>query len=323
MDPTRMNVETLDPDVLEEACNRIVPRPDAEILVDTINNRAQGIRFHLAHTDDGWYRLGGVVDDDGNRVAQDLAAWAEAESAGDVMDLVTRFGESGYLATAVHGKTHYLIAPIGDGPLDFAQIEVEELKEVVERPLFEDGVIPDTLEDVIDPVHFAPAKPQVVRPARYLFKRITFFPDRADDMISEFRGDPRFRRFLDEWQTCEGSKNLRFCDHWVVRVVPYMDSTGNHQNEVRLLSTRTAAVATIRRTKPAEGPVLAELLRSIDSHAGFDMAWYFMMLVRNFLPYRLVQVVHEDQKNGGGVYGRIPTSDMKTLARWIEDPYHL
>lgn len=302
---------------LSSACGCILPQPGHAPLLRCIAQAFPKLRFSILPIADEWYRVGGVVTGDGQRVAESLDEWAEAESGGDVMALLARHGDAGYLATAVTGRTHYLVAAEGPGPMEFVQVEVDEVQEVLDRPLFDPERIPDTLEDVIDPMDGPRLEPRPLGPARYVFRKLTRWAGRIGELTSEFTGDPRFRRFLEDWEHSSAAHATRFCDHWALTVVPYLDSRGDHKQEVRPLTAHAALV------KAAGEGVSAERVRAIDHAAGYDMAWYFLMLTRNYLPYDAVRRLHREFAGAGGGVAYLPARDIEVLGRWIEEPYHM
>ncbi len=319
-----MRHEAADLECLTEACGRIEPTAGAEALRRCIQDALRPLEVRRLSIDDEWYRLGGVVTADGDRVAESLYEWADAESGGDALELLARYGDAGYCATAISGRTHYFIAAQGPGPLEFLQVEVDEIQEVVERPLFDPDRIPDTLEDVIDPLGGVRLPPRPLAPPRYVFRRAVDWSGRFGELTSEFTGDPRFRRFLEEWERSSASVHgARFCDHWALTVVPYLDSLGDHKQEVRPLTPDAHLVADFVRTPEfSNGPALAARMRRIDHAAGYDMAWYFLMLTRNYLPYEAVGRLRAAFAGSGGV-AYLPARDLDVLAHWIEEPYHL
>lgn len=105
----------------------------------------------------------GVVNGAGERVADDIENWAETQLAAHDDDLGQFFDthvESGLQATRLIGKTHYLVAPLGEGAGDFLQVEVgKELQEVISHPLFREELPPASLEVSARPSRTLPRMP--------------------------------------------------------------------------------------------------------------------------------------------------------------------
>lgn len=308
---------------LAETCRAVAPEPGHPALVRAVRGLLPALEISRLPIEDEWYRLGGVVNEAGERVADDLEAWVEEESEGDVDILMARYGEAKYFATCLIGRTHYLLAPTGMGAMDFLQIEVEEAEEMFDHPLFDGRSLPDNLEDVIDPLDCRHDSRRALAPPRYALRRATLFAERVGELTSEFTGDPRFRRFLDEWGASSAGQAARFCDHWALTVFPYRDSFGDHKSEVKPLSPHAGLVAGMERGDPQAGATLAESLHAIDREAGFPMAWYFLMLTRNYLPYKVIHAIHDTFSGRDGGYAVLPERDLAILEGWTRDPYHL
>lgn len=123
------------------------PRPHHSALLQAANRMAPNCEFSHALTRGGWYRPGGVILPDGTRLADDIESWAEAEledCGGSMELLLERHAGAGLLATRQAGRTHYFVAPLGIGPAEFLQLEVEEVEEVLDRVLFNPAEPPTT-----------------------------------------------------------------------------------------------------------------------------------------------------------------------------------
>lgn len=120
-----------------EACT-VASGPTA--LAREIGKRLPGHAFRQVLCRGGWYRLGRVVDAQGERVAPNLEAWAAAQlddRDGDIAALLEDYAGSGLRATHLSGRTHYLVAPAGKDSGDFLQLEIEDLQETLAHPLFD------------------------------------------------------------------------------------------------------------------------------------------------------------------------------------------
>jgi hypothetical protein len=134
----------------------VPPRPHHSTLHEAVARVLPGQSFRFALTRGGWYRPGGVIRPNGDRVTDDLEAWAEAELEacdGDMDEFLDRHGQDGLYTTRHSGRTHYFVAPYGPGPADFLQLEVEELREVLDRHLVSPDAIPTDLEELTDPLN--------------------------------------------------------------------------------------------------------------------------------------------------------------------------
>ena len=68
------------------ACATLPAPGDLNALIAVLREMLPGIEPRHALTRGGWHRLGGLVDEDGQRIAHQILAWAEAESGGDIAE---------------------------------------------------------------------------------------------------------------------------------------------------------------------------------------------------------------------------------------------
>ncbi|MGD9000700.1 MAG: hypothetical protein PVF75_09815, partial [Granulosicoccaceae bacterium] len=190
----------LDFATLASACMESVPEAGQAALLQRLQEQVPDLAFQPVLTRSGWYRIGGVVTADGGRITDNLSAWLETEAGGDVADLYTRYAQESLIATRLIGKTHYLIAQTGARPQDFIQLEVEEVQEVLDRPLFEVDALPDSIEEIIDPVEYTRLEAEPVSPPRYLFRRVIPIADYLDEMIGKADTKLPVVRFMADWE---------------------------------------------------------------------------------------------------------------------------
>ena len=316
----RSVVAALDETLLAEACANAVPAPGDAALIANLSRALPGLDLSLALAREGWHRSGGVVGPDKERIAESLRDWAEAESDGDVTELIVRHGDSGYFATRVSGRSLYLVAPTGETPLDFVQIEVEETQEVLDRALFGPDWMPDDLDDFLDPLDFPRVEPEPVGPPRYALRRVTDFGGALDDSRNPIYGDRLFRRFMNDWQASSAGTEARFCDHWVLTLVPYTDRFGAHRFDVKPRPAASVGKPWIDKTVSVRGWELGKLLHGFDRDAGFPMAWYFLMVTGNGVSHPIGEAVNQDLM---GAFAYLPAKDVQVLRAWAKEPYAL
>ena len=90
-------------------CTRLSAAAGPAVISRELAQIAPELSFKEVLSRGGWYRLGGVVDAAGDRVAGDLEAWAENElsARGDDMEaLVDAYADRGLRATRLTGRTH-------------------------------------------------------------------------------------------------------------------------------------------------------------------------------------------------------------------------
>lgn len=309
----------VDQDVLAKMCDAARPLPGHEALVRAVNEGVPGLDFHMALTGKPWYRLGGLIDIDGKHISNNLEEWVETESYGDVVTLIDRHGGASYFATKILGRTHYLVARTGPRTLDFAQIEVEQTQEVIDRPLFHSDWVPDNIEDIIDPLDFPEINSEPLTLPQYHFRRLTKVARRQAELHENHREDRNFDRFVEDWDHSSAGDTARFSDHWVLTMVPYLDASGEHHDEVHPLTTYQGTYPDMT-DQPRRGAPLARLVHDFDVEVGFPMAWFFFMLTSSIVPDRIGQAVHQDHQSG---YSYLTPADATVVARWLEQPYQL
>jgi len=315
----------MDSKALIDLCERFPSEGALDLLVEEINETAQtdGLSFRLIHSDRDWYKLGGIVDKEGKRISDSLEEWVESEATGDAMDLFARYGEAGYKATAISGNTHYLIAPTGDKPTDFVQLQIDEVRETLDRELFDPATIPETLEDIIDPLDAIRVEPEPLSPPKFVFKTLTDLAAMGRELTGEYTGDPRFSRFLAEWNRSAAARYARFCDKWAVEVIPYLTAMGDHRQDVKLLSDDMKLLDGLDLAHLPKGQPIHPFLAKIDEQADYPMAWYFLMVARGLMPYGTVKALARELKEPHFGRPSMTPEDADLLNSWIEDPYHL
>jgi len=318
-----MGKAAFDKEVLIEACASTQPESDTNLLVQAINKALPGFDFHLTFTEKDWYRVGGIVTGDGERISHTLEEWVEEKSDGNAMDLVAEYGDEGYCATSLSGKTHFLSAPIGDGPLDFIQIEVEEVQETIDRELFDPDNIPDTLEDIIDPLDFVELDHRPLSDPKYVFKNAYNFSEEGPELTSEFGGDRRFKRFMEDWQASTASNDTPFYQHWAITAQSFLRDVGEHRKEVKLFSPHADSIHAYDMSGMSKSGPIVQMLDSLDKQAGFPMAWFFLMLTKKFMSYPMVKSIREEISWSRSDFAFFNEEDRAILERWIDDPYNL
>jgi len=268
----------------------------------------------------GWYRLGSVVDAQGDRVADDLVRWLEAELAergDDLHALVDDYGKSGLRATRLTGKTHYLVASTGSLADEFLQIEIEELQEVVSHELFT-GEVPGGLEELAAPLRAGSGKAPALGTPFYVLRRITDVADFLRRMAQQKPEAQNVQRFFDSWQSSSAGSATSFSNHWVLAVREYLDRF----RQPILQATPVAAVnglpTKFDSVYGARGLALYEALQRFDRAMGYPMAWFFHMLTTKVVPYAVANAVVDDVQSG---FSYLPERDVKVIKDWLHRPY--
>lgn len=306
-----------DPGVqLAQVCQSLAAGAGLETLLTAVQTVLPDLEIRHVMTRAGWHRLGGVVDLDGNRIAHNLAEWAESESGGDIDELLFKLSDVRYFATRLNGRTHYLVAPTGPLARDFIQIEIEELQEAIDRALSDPDWFPETLAEFVDPFEFPRLEPEPIGEPRFLFRRLT----RISDLIGSPDAGPKLRRFLDDWDRSSTAESESFCHHWVLAIREYLDRDGEGRMSAKPVSALTGRIPALPDGEVARGAKLANQIHGFDREAGYPFAWYFHMLTSREVSHKLAEAVHADLM---GAYDYLPARDLKVLRDWYREPYGL
>jgi hypothetical protein len=299
---------------IAKACG-LEPVPDSpQGIAARIREQVPDLEVRHAMTRGGWHRLGGVVDGAYRRVAPHIREWAEAQAAGGLEPLLDRCAALGGFVTRLEGVTHYLTAPTGEGAADFLQIEVEQLQEVLERPLWDPDWLPDDVEELIDPLDFPRLAPEPVGPPRLVFRRLVS----AADFLASQEAGPTLKRFLADWGRSSAGESARFCDHWCLYIRDLPDGSGDRHIAAKPVPLCADDAPQLPDDAVARGAALANLIHGFDRRVGYPFAWYFHMLTRRRVSFRLAEAVHQDLM---GAFAYLPARDLAVLRDWHNAPY--
>lgn len=305
-----------------EMCVRVPVAAGAAGLAKALARLAPQLFFRDVLTRGGWYRLGGIIDGQGLRVADDLVRWLEGEQArrgDDLHALVDDYGESGLRATRLIGKTHYLVASTGALAADFVQVEIEELQEVVSHELFA-GEAPSSLEELAAPPATGGGKLPLVQLGApfYALRRVTLIAAFLERMTEQKPEVQNVQRFFDAWQSSSAGASTSFCNHWVLGVRESLDRF----RQSILQATPVAAVnglpARFDSVYGARGLALYAALQRFDRAMGYPLAWFFHMVTTKAVPYAVANAVVDDVQAG---FSYLPERDVKVIKDWLHRPY--
>ncbi|GAB6054549.1 hypothetical protein JCM17960_33690 [Magnetospira thiophila] len=309
----------LDDAQIAQAVTRVLPSPKHKALLESVARAIPGVAFELAVTRDGWYRTGGILVADGSRIAHNLRDWAESTCDGDVTEIAAEYLGEGYVATRLQGRTHYLMAATGDGPMDFIQVEVEEIQEMTDRPLLDPDFLPDDIEDLVDPMDAPRLTGEPCGGPRYELRRATDFSPCLESPDSKFCGDAFFRRFLGEWIASSAAQAVRLHEHWVFTMVPYTDRFGEPRFYVKPRPQRQPGNKLDGKIH-GRGSDLARLIHAFDRASDYPMAWYFHMVTGCGVSHIIAEAALDDLM---GAYAYLPAKDLAILRKWGKEPYQL
>lgn len=290
--------------------------PDA--LTVPLRTLMPTLTFEHVLTRGRWHRLGGIVDGQYQRVSENITQWAEAECDGDVEALIGRYMDAGYFATQLAGKTHYFTAPCGENAEDFIQLEIEELQEVLDRPLVDRDWFPDSLEEFVDPLDYPRLAPEPIGKPYFQFRRVTPIAALCSDAQPHSARMQHLRRFLNDWQHSSAFGKDPFCRHWVLGLREYVDSHGETRLSVKPISSFSEQLPEVLPSQSLQGVELANAIHRYDRRLGYPFAWYFMLLSGKAANHDLAKAVLHDQM---GAYAYLPAKDLAVLRQWGERPY--
>ncbi|MEJ2591625.1 MAG: hypothetical protein P8178_09540 [Candidatus Thiodiazotropha sp.] len=313
-----MGVQIPKPEDLAAVCAKLGVEEGIDALTARVNALIPGLSFERVVTRGRWHRLGGVVDADYRPVSSNIVHWAEQVSGGDVDTLIASYGDAGYFATKLAGKTHYFTAICGDAPEAFVQLEIEELQEVLDRPLIEPDWFPDSIEEFLDPLDYPRLAPEPVARPYWQFRRITPVAKLLDEAQKENQALFNLRRFFSDWAASSAQESEPFCRHWALALREYLDSDGEYRLSAKPFRTYQGEISPLPAGESLHGVGLAHAIHAYDREVGYPFAWYFHMLASKAENYSLAQAVLRDLM---GAYDYLPARDLKVLREWEKRPY--
>jgi hypothetical protein len=313
-----MSAEIAKPETLVTLCQTFESDKGIESLSKEINQLMPNLDFTHVITRGNWYRLGGVVDSEYRPITQSIAQWADLTSGGNVDQLITEYLDAGYFATRLAGKTHYFTAPYGDAPEQFVQLEIEELMEVLDRPLVERDWFPESLEEFLDPLDYPRLEPEPMGKAYLQFRRITPIEGLLKEAAKENQAMKNLKRFFKDWAASSAGLNGLFCEYWILALREYQDSDGMYQLSGKPYSTYQGNLSLLLPIHTPHGADLANIIHGYDRRVGYPFAWFFNMLSSKSDNFALAEAVLKDQM---GAFDYLPPRDLKVLRAWESQPY--
>lgn len=308
---------------LSEKIEAIPPRPHHSALLELANHLRSGCTFRYALNRGGWYRSGGVIAADGKRLADSVDSWAKTEledCGGDVGELVDRHRASGLLVTRHTGRTHYFVAAYGPAPADFMQLEVEELQEVLDRPLIDIDKLPEDLQELIEPVTPAEIEAQAVGAPRYRFRRLIDMRQTIARVSSSGAGNNNagLARLLSDWSHSSASARGHLSDHWIASLREHLDRYRNPLISASLTSRHARELKPFQWNEELSGVEMSTQLQAFDRAAGYPSAWYFHLVAGTITPPKIAYAVARDLDAG---FSYLPDTEAALLRAWVAAPY--
>jgi hypothetical protein len=301
--------------VCEQASVASVPAALTKALHDQLPD------WHFRHVlcRGGWYRLGGIVKSDGTRFISDLEQWAEKELEtrdGDFIRLSDDFAQQDLWATRLVGRTHYLVAPAGEGTENFLQLEIEDLQEVKSHLLFDGEKIPTSLEELVAPDHAQTGQP--VSLAHYVRRRISHVGTFLNRMLAQSAEPAPIHRMLADWKNSSAGIASEYYNHWIVLMREHQDRYQQSIFRAQTFPVLSGDPPEFNLAKDTRELALRDALVVFDRAVGYPMAWYFHMFTTKAVPHWVAQTVVEDALSG---FAYLPEKDIEVVRNWLHRPY--
>jgi hypothetical protein len=110
------------------------------------------------------------------------------------------------------------------------------------------------------------------------------------------------------------------CEHWCLSIRESCDTDGAGHLSARPVALGVENLPELPDEMVARGARLANLIHGFDRTAGYPFAWFFHMLTRRRVCFRLAEAVHADQM---GAFDYLPARDLRVLRDWYDQPYSL
>ncbi|MBS1161594.1 MAG: hypothetical protein H6R15_4013 [Proteobacteria bacterium] len=303
-----------------ETCTKVPVSSGPGAFIKALGQALPDWNFRHALSRGGWYRLGGIVDDRGQRISDSLENWVEAELAardGDIGRLIDDFAEQPLYATRLVGQTHYLVAAVSDETDEFLQLEIEDLQEVRAHQLFLNE--PGSLEELVAPPDGA-FVPQPLGLPFYTFRRLQHIGALLKRMLVQKPEPSPVHRMVEDWGKSSAGNTCTFYNHWVIATREHLDRYQQTVFRAQPISTLTGAAPGFEAQPGTSGLELYAALGHFDREAGYPMAWYFHMLTSKAVPHWVAQTVVEDALAG---FAYLPQRDVDIVRNWLHRPYAL
>lgn len=303
-----------------ETCTRTPVSAGPAALARALGSALPDWKFRHAFSRGGWYRLGGIVDGQENRISDNLEKWVEealADNDGDLGALIDAYADADLYATRLVGQTHYLVATVGNGHDDFLQLEIEDLQEMRAHRLFSGD--PSTIEELIDPRDDSqPLKP--IGLPFYAFRRVQHIGAFLARMRAQKPEPAPIHRMLDDWTHSSAGHSCVWSNQWVIATREHLDRYHQPVFHAQPIATLAGDPPSFEASAGCNGLKLHQALSQFDRAAGYPMAWYFHMLSSKAVPHWVAQTVVEDMLGG---FAYLPHKDFEVVRRWLHQPYGL
>lgn len=313
----------LDGQQLAKICKQTLPDQDDELLLAKLQSLNPDYPVRLAKTDEEWYRLGGVVDMKGNRIANDLIEWTERTYIGcgkNLQTLIDHARAQQLIATSQTGTTLHFVMRTGSKAEQFIQIDIDKIHEKSDRLLVSDHNPPEDLEEFIDPLNPDYLEAFSIGAARYSYRRKTDVAVFMDEINKHHIDEHPVQRFMDDWNRSSARQKAVLSDDWIVRPYRHTGRFGEQIINVELINTQQKNMPQLDDINGKKGVSLHNLLTRFDRQAGYSFAWFFYMVKGKLVSPQSGVAVFKDVS---GDFSYLPERDVAILKDWVNTPYRV
>ena len=311
--------KTLSPAIVE-TCAKTPVNAGPTALVKALGQALPDWKFRHCLARGGWYRLGGIVDDAGDRLSDSLESWIEQEldaRDGDMGQLIDDYAGRTLYATRLVGQTHYLVASEGERHDGFLQLEIEDLQEVRAHQLFAND--PSSVEELVDP-RGGKETPIPLGLPFYAFRRLQHVGAFLHRMLLQKPDPAAIHRMVDDWGKSSAGNTTAWYNHWVIATREHLDRYHQPVFRAQPIATLAGDPPEFEADEGTNGLKLYEALTHFDRAVGYPMAWYFHMLTTKAVPHWVAQTAVEDALAG---FAYLPQKDVDIVRGWLHRPYAL
>ena len=301
-----------------ETCAKTPVSAGPSGLVKALGNALPDWKFRHALARGGWYRLGGIVDGNGQRISSNLEKWVEDaldERDGDVQQLIDDCAEQTLYATRLVGQTHYLTSAASEGDAEFLLLEIEDLQEVRAHRLFANE--PASVEEIVDPRSSDEAMLPLGLPI-YSFRRLQHMGAFLLRMLAQKPEPAPIHRMVEDWGKSSAGHASVFYNHWIIATREHLDRYHQPVFRAQPIATLAGEPPEFEAEQGTTGLKLQEALTHFDRAVGYPLAWYFHMLTTKAVPHWVAQTVVEDSLSG---LAYLPQKDVDVVRNWLHRPY--
>lgn len=307
---------------ISKLCKKLIPGKDDSTLLKKIQEKITEYPVRLARTGDEWYRIGGVVDSFGQRVATDLIEWVERtflECGQNFQTLIDYALEQRLIATRQTGRTLYFVIETGDAAENFILLEIDKTHEVSDRLLINEDNLPEDLEDIIDPLTPATIENFDYGHSRYQYRRKTDIGLFMETLNQYHAEEHPVQRFMDEWNHSSAGTHT-FSKDWIIRPYQHTGRYGEQVINAEIINLQNQRLPHLEDLVGKQGNTLNNLLTRFDRQAGYPFAWYFYMVKGKLVSPHNGEAVYRDIS---GDFAYLPKRDEAILRDWISTPYNV